>query len=71
MIYLALHSCDWFADIRVTWQIGVTSMNALEERFVMIKAGVIGLGLSLIRAATGHVREFVAGMNGFGCRSLP
>lgn len=46
-------------------------MNALEERFVMIKAGVIGLGLSIIRSATGHVREFVAGMNGFGCRSLP
>jgi hypothetical protein len=29
MIYLALHSCDWFADMRVTWQVGVTSMNAL------------------------------------------
>lgn len=29
--------------MRVTWEIGVTSMNALEERFVMIKAGVIDL----------------------------
>lgn len=26
---MVLHSCIWFADIRVTWQIGVTSMNAL------------------------------------------
>jgi len=26
---MALHACDWFADMRVTWQIGVTSMNAL------------------------------------------
>lgn len=24
---MASHSCDWFADMRVTWQPGVTSMN--------------------------------------------
>lgn len=26
---MVLHACSWFADMRVTWQIGVTSMNAL------------------------------------------
>lgn len=26
---MALHSCAWFADMRVTRQICVTSMNAL------------------------------------------
>ena len=26
---MALHSCDWFADMRVTRQPGVTSMNVL------------------------------------------
>jgi len=44
MIYYALHSFDWLADIRVTWQIGVTSVSALEERFVMTAAGVVDLG---------------------------
>jgi hypothetical protein len=29
MIYMALHSCHWFVDMRVTWQIGVTAINAL------------------------------------------
>jgi len=26
---MVLHGFAWFADRRVTWQIGVTSMNAL------------------------------------------
>ena len=54
MIYFPLRSCGWFAEMRVTWQLGVTSINALEERFVMITAGVIDLGAY---AYNGHFRS--------------
>lgn len=43
MIYMALHSCDWFDDMRVTWQIGVTSMNALGGEFCDDRGGGIEL----------------------------
>lgn len=40
---MALRRCGRFVDMRVTWQIGVTSMNALGGAVVMITSGAIEL----------------------------
>jgi len=44
MIYIALRSFDWFADICVTSQIGVTSMMLWRRGLWCLRRGVIDLG---------------------------
>lgn len=51
---MSLHSWSWFADMRVTWQRGVTSMNALAGAVCNDDSGFHRPWASYRRVATGQ-----------------